>query len=159
MIQIFITGGTFHKTYDEIIQNFRFSSVYVTKILKDARCTLNISIDELMMKDSLEMTADDVELIIDKCNNSKYKKIVIIHGTDRMCQNAKMINKKIKDKTIVLTGSIIPCGCINSDAPYNLSSALSFVQCLEPGVYICMNGKCEKFNLISKNYKTGYFVF
>lgn len=157
-IQIFITGGTFHKVYDVISQKLTFISTYVHEILNDGRSTLNIRTEELMLKDSLEITKEDIDLIIEKCNQCDANRIIIIHGTDTVCKNAKSIAKAIaKDKIIIMTGSIVPYKCMNSDAPFNLSCALAFIQLLEPGVHIVMNGKCHPFYKVIKNYETGYF--
>jgi len=45
----------------------------------------------------------------------------------------------------------------SSDGFFNLGSALAFVQMLEPGVYIVMNGRNFPWNGVEKNTKTGYF--
>ena len=64
----------------------------------------------------------------------------------------------IKGKTIVLTGAMIPYAFgTSSDGFFNLGSALAFVQILEPGVYVVMNGRYFNWNNVRKNQKTGYF--
>ncbi len=49
----------------------------------------------------------------------------------------------IGDKTIVLTGAMVPYAFGSSDGLFNLGSALSFVQVLRPGVYVAMNGRAS----------------
>jgi len=111
----------------------------------------------LMMIDSLDMTDEDRVMIADHCNKSKEKKIIITHGTDTMADTAKFLASRIKDKTVVLTGAMIPYKFGSSDGLFNLGSAMAFVQSLQPGVYVAMNGKCFNWDNVRKNKKTGEF--
>ena len=61
------------------------------------------------------------------------------------------------EKTIVLTGAMIPYAFGSSDGLFNLGSALSFAQVLPPGVYVAMNGRCFNWDAVRKNRQTGYF--
>jgi L-asparaginase len=61
------------------------------------------------------------------------------------------------DKTIVLTGAMVPYAFGSSDGLFNLGSALSFVQVLPPGVYIAMNGRYFPWDRVRKNKDTGVF--
>ena len=45
----------------------------------------------------------------------------------------------------------------SSDGFFNLGCALSFVQILEPGVYITMQGEYFKWHEVEKNKKIGVF--
>ena len=74
-----------------------------------------------------------------------------------MVDTAKLIAKNIKDKTIILTGAMIPIKFGSSDGLFNLGSALSFVQTLEPGIYITMNGRYFTWDNVRKNKKLGIF--
>ena len=65
--------------------------------------------------------------------------------------------EKVRGKTIVLTGAMIPYKFGSSDGLFNLGSALAFVQTLPHGVYIAMNGKCFTWENVQKNRKTGEF--
>jgi L-asparaginase len=62
-----------------------------------------------------------------------------------------------RDRTIVLTGAMIPYAFGSSDGLFNLGSALSFVQVLPAGVYIAMNGRCFNWDRVRKNRETGTF--
>ena len=75
-----------------------------------------------------------------------------------MVQTAKFLAEKIKDKTIVLFGSMIPYSVDNSDALFNLGVALSAVQLKEPGVYIAMNGRVFNFDQVKKDKSLGIFI-
>ena len=158
MIQIFITGGTFDKSYNHISGDLFFEKTHIPEMLKRSKSRLNVEVKTLMMIDSLEMTESYINKIIKECKDSKSKRIVITHGTDTMVNTASKIAKKINDKTIVLTGAMIPYAFgSSSDGFFNLGSALSFVQTLEKGIYIAMNGQYFKYNNVIKDKEKGYF--
>ncbi|MFN9111356.1 MAG: asparaginase domain-containing protein, partial [Bacteroidota bacterium] len=111
------------------------------------------------MIDSLEMTAEDRELIVYQCNHCDEDKIVITHGTDTMVETAAILAKNLyqTNKTVVLTGAMIPIKFGSSDGLFNLGSALAFAQSLPPGVYVAMNGRYFHWNNVRKNKETGNF--
>jgi L-asparaginase len=109
------------------------------------------------MIDSLEMSKEDRNLIVENCRNSEEEQIIITHGTDTMAETGKIIAKSKLNKTIVLTGAMIPYKFGSSDGLFNLGSALGFVQSLPPGVYIAMNGRCFDYDKVRKNKETGIF--
>jgi len=94
---------------------------------------------------------------LQSCKNCSEDKIVITHGTDTMPETAKVLGKNIKDKTIVLLGSMIPYSFGGSDALFNLGCAISAVQILPKGVYITMNGKIFPYDNVRKNKEIGEF--
>lgn len=156
-IRIFITGGTFDKEYNELTGELFFKDSHLHEMLKLGRCKTEVDIRTLMMIDSLAMTDDDRELIAHHCETSAENKIVITHGTDTMTDTAKILAQKIKNKTIVLTGAMIPYKFGSSDGLFNLGSALAFVQTLPNGIYIAMNGKYFNWDNVRKNKQTGQF--
>ena len=158
MIQILITGGTFDKSYNHISGDLFFEKTHIPEMLERSKCRLNVDVKTLMMIDSLEMTKKVIEKIIEECKKTKSSRIVITHGTDTMVNTAEKIAEKIKNKTIVLTGAMIPYAFgSSSDGFFNLGSALSFVQTLENGVYIAINGQYFDFDKVEKNKLKGYF--
>lgn len=156
-IRIFITGGTFDKEYNELNGQLYFKDTHMSDLLELGRCRVKVEIRTLMMIDSLEMTDQDRELIIHQCNNCEESKIVITHGTDTMADTAKALAKKVMDKTIILTGAMIPIKFGSSDGLFNLGSALAFAQTLPPGVYVAMNGRYFNWDNVWKNKQTGVF--
>ncbi|NNC94447.1 MAG: asparaginase [Chitinophagales bacterium] len=156
-IKVFVTGGTFDKEYDMINGKLYFKDTHLPEIFALGRCNLDINIRTLMMIDSLDMTSEDRELIVRQCKRSKEDKILITHGTDTMVKTAMELASEGIDKTIILTGAMIPYKFGSSDGFFNLGSALAFVQVLEPGVYVVMNGRYFRWNNVRKNRKTGYF--
>ena len=157
MIRIFVTGGTFDKTYDEIHGRLAFDDTHLPEMLKLGRCRLDVSIRTLMMIDSLEMTDADRESIVRNCAQCEEPRIVVTHGTDTMVDTAAALARGVTGKTIVLTGAMIPYAFGSSDGLFNLGSALSFVQVLPAGVYIAMNGRHFAWDRVRKNRDTGVF--
>jgi L-asparaginase len=156
-IRIFVTGGTFDKEYNELNGQLFFKDTHIQEILKLGRSRVDASIRTLMLVDSLEMTDTDRNIIVESCKRAEEDKIVITHGTDTMTTTAKILAENITDKTIVLTGAMIPYKFGSSDGLFNLGSALAFAQTLKHGVYIAMNGKCFPWDNCKKNRQTGFF--
>jgi L-asparaginase len=156
-IRIFITGGTFDKEYNELNGQLYFKDSHLPEMLELGRNLVPVEIRTLMMVDSLEMTDVDRSLIAEHCIKSPEDKIVITHGTDTMADTAKILAQKVKDKTVVITGAMIPYKFGSSDGLFNLGSALAFVQTLPNGVYIVMNGRCFNADNVRKNKESGVF--
>jgi L-asparaginase len=158
-VRIFITGGTFDKEYNELTGELNFTNTHLHELLQLGRSRVPVEIRTLMMIDSLEMTAEDRELIVYQCNHCEEDKIVITHGTDTMVETAAVLAKNLyqTNKTVVLTGAMIPIKFGSSDGLFNLGSALAFAQSLPPGVYVAMNGRYFHWNNVRKNKETGNF--
>ena len=156
-VRIFITGGTFDKEYNEITGQLFFKDTHINDLLSLGRSKVNVTIQTLMMVDSLDMTEQDREQIVSACNQCPEQQIVITHGTDTMAQTASLLAAKVPQKTIVLTGAMIPIKFGSSDGLFNLGSALAFAQTLSTGVYVAMNGRWFAANRVRKNKETGMF--
>jgi L-asparaginase len=156
-IRLFVTGGTFDKEYNELTGQLFFKDSHINEILKLGRSRLDLSVRTLMLIDSLEMTDTDRNIILESCQRCDENKIVITHGTDTMTETAKYLADKIPDKTVVITGAMIPYKFGSSDGLFNLGSALAFVQSLPAGIYIAMNGRYYDWNNCKKNKQTGFF--
>jgi L-asparaginase len=74
-----------------------------------------------------------------------------------MTLTADYLKEKCTEKTIVLTGAMVPYKFGSSDGLFNLGSALAFAQVLPPGVYIAMNGKIFEADKVKKNTDKGEF--
>ncbi|HZR23325.1 MAG TPA: asparaginase domain-containing protein [Vicinamibacterales bacterium] len=158
MIRIFVTGGTFDKKYDELTGSLSFDDTHLPEMLRLGRCRVDVSVRTLMMIDSLQMTDADRALIVEQCRHAGESQIVVTHGTDTMVDTARALaNASLGNKTIVLTGAMVPYAFGSSDGLFNLGSALSFVQVLAPGVYVAMNGRYFDWNKVRKNTQTGVF--
>ena len=156
-IQIFITGGTFDKEYNELNGELYFRDTHLKEMLSQGRSQLNVNIRSLMMIDSLEMTEEDREIIRTHCKKSTADKIVITHGTDTMVETANFLADADLQKTIVLTGAMIPIVFGSSDGLFNMGAALAYAQTLPVGVYIAMNGQYFQHDNVKKNRAKGLF--
>ncbi len=156
-IKIIAAGGTFEKEYDEIQQKLTFTETHLPEMLKKGRCLAQVEVRTAMLIDSLEMTETDRLLILEQCEKAEEKRIIVTHGTDTMVDTAQLLGEKIKDKTIVLTGAMIPYSFGSSDGMFNLGCAFGFVQALDPGVYIAMNGMVFPWYNVKKQLDAGVF--
>ncbi|MFL6279697.1 MAG: asparaginase domain-containing protein [Vicinamibacterales bacterium] len=157
-IRILVTGGTFDKKYDELTGRLFFRDTHVQEMLRLGRCRLDVTVETVMMIDSLELDDHGRARIVDRVAATEERAIVVTHGTDTMVQTARAIaDGSISGKTVVLTGAMVPYAFGSSDGMFNLGAALSFAQVLPPGVYIAMNGQHFPWNVVRKNTITGCF--
>ena len=129
----------------------------MNEILELGRSRVDVDIETLMMIDSLDMTDGNRSFIVDSCTNAIEDQIIITHGTDTMTQTAKELGLRKLNKTIVITGAMIPYKFGTSDGLFNIASALAYVQTLPAGVYVAMNGRVFDFDNVRKNRETRIF--
>jgi L-asparaginase len=157
-IRILVTGGTFDKEYDELSGRLFFRETHVPEMLRRGRARLDLAIETVLMIDSLDMDDAQRAAIVERCRGSEERAIVITHGTDTMVETATAIAAAaLADRTIVLTGAMVPYAFGSSDGLFNLGSALSFVQALPSGVYIAMNGQAFSWDECRKDRDRGVF--
>jgi L-asparaginase len=153
-----ITGGTFDKEYNLITGELYFNDTHLPEMFDLGRSNLPITVRTLMMIDSLQMTLEDRQLILNNCTRCEFNNIIITHGTDTMVETAKLIAEANVNKTIILVGAMIPYKFgMSSDGFFNLGAALAYAQALPVGVYIAMHGDFFHWDNVFKNKKTGYF--
>ncbi len=156
-IRIIATGGTFDKEYNELTGELFFKNTHLDDMLERGRCRLPVDIETLMMIDSLQMTDAGRQMVLERCRQCRHSRIVITHGTDTMEDTAAVLGQGITDKTVVLTGAMVPYTFGSSDGMFNLGTALAFVQTLPPGVYVAMNGRYFPWHSVRKNRERGIF--
>lgn len=156
-VMIFITGGTFDKEYDEIKGELYFKDTHMREILELGRSRLDVKIKNLMLIDSLDMKESDRSVILENCQSTNANQIVITHGTDTMTTTGQILADARLEKTIVLTGAMIPYKFGSSDGLFNLGGALAYAQVLPNGVYVAMNGRYFNYDKVKKNKDTGVF--
>ena len=154
-IKLITCGGTIDCENIDEKNVYSFKESYIPKMLKQSRCKADIEIKFLMAKDSLLMDDKDRNKILEECKKSKEDRIIITHGTDTMTETAKVLGTGIKNKTIVLLGAMTPYNQKDSDALFNLGSAVSAVQTLPKGIYITMNGRIFNWDNVRKNKALG----
>ena len=156
-LHIITTGGTIDKVYFDAKSEFQVGSPMVAEVLKEANVTVAVTVEEVIAKDSLELTDADRQLIRERVLACAEDRVLITHGTDTMVETALALSG-IADKTIVLTGSMQPARFRNTDAAFNIGCAFGAVQSLPPGVYIAMNGRVFNPSHAAKNRERHCFV-
>ncbi len=161
-IRLIATGGTFDKKYDAIRGILDFNETHLPEILRIVRPNAEVIIENRILIDSLEMTDEYRSGLIASCEASAENRIIITHGTDTMEQTAELLGKAsasslLNDKSIVLTGAMVPYTISGSDALFNLGTAFTAVLLLPPGVYIVMNASVFSWDNVKKNRVEGRF--
>jgi L-asparaginase len=153
------TGGTIDKDYPKTTNGYAFeiTTPAVERILKNINPAFEFEILSALKKDSTEITDEDREKLYGIVSKLVNDKIIITHGTDTMIETAKKLST-IKNKTILITGSMRPEKFSDSDAPFNVCMAVSAVSISAHGVYIAMHGKIFHWDKCARNMKTGQFV-
>ena len=156
-LRILVTGGTFDKEYDELTGRLFFRKTHVPEMLALGRCRLPATVQTLMMIDSLDMGPADRLEVLRAAQRAPEKRLVITHGTDTLVETARLLGTRLKGKTAVLTGAMVPYKFGSSDGLFNLGSAVSFAQVLPAGVYVAMNGRLFDWDDVRKDRGRGIF--
>src|SRR5687768_6713872 len=108
-IRILVTGGTFDKEYDELTGRLFFQDTHLPEMLRRGRCRLEVTIETVMMIDSLDLDAAGRAEIVRRCRAASESCLVITHGTDTMVDTARALAEAdLEGKTVVLTGAMVP---------------------------------------------------
>lgn len=153
------TGGTIDKDYPKARKGYAFEigEAAVKRILQRVNPNFDFEIICLLRKDSLDITEEDRIKIYETCRKADSDKIVVTHGTDTIIATARKL-AKIKNKAIVLTGAVRPEKFLDSDAPFNVGTAIGAINFLRDGVYIAMNGRVYPWNKFRRDTETGQFA-
>ncbi len=156
-IQIFTVGGTIDKIYFGAKSTYEVGPPNIGEILQGLCLNPEFEVTSLMQKDSLEMTDEDRQQVLDAVQAADAVRIIITHGTDTMVKTAAVLSV-VPDKTIVLTGALEPARFKTSDAMFNIGAAITAVQTKAPGVYITMNGEVFDHDKVVKDVEKNRFV-
>jgi L-asparaginase len=156
-LRIIATGGTFDKEYNELTGELFFHTSHLEDMLKLGRCTLPVTVETLMMVDSLSMGSAERAAVLRRCLEVEEERIVITHGTDTMVETGRHLAGRLSGKTVVLTGAMVPYTFGSSDGLFNLGSALAYAQAMPEGVYVVMNGRIFNWDNVRKNRSIGRF--
>ncbi len=168
-VTLITTGGTIEKIYDEVEGRLSNRRSIVRRMLSELRLEdRDVSIHELMHKDSLELSDRERQRIVDAAllagaddpNNSEQTGIVILHGTDTLSTTGDLLFERIPEPQVpvVLTGALRPYEMKRSDALQNLTEALFATAVLPPGIYCVAHGKALPFPGVVKDRSRGTFV-
>lgn len=160
-IRVVMTGGTLDKIYNPLNGELMFDESCLPALLQQGRVTAAVQFESLFLKDSLEMSDADRAQLAAACVACPEQHILVTHGTDTMVASAAVIAAALQvgglQKTVVLTGAMVPFAFKHSDALFNVGVALGAVQALAAGVYVAMNGQIFPFDRVQKNRVAGVF--
>lgn len=156
-ILVLTTGGTIDKQYFDALSQYQITETVVTRLLAVARVTYPHQVQEVLRKDSLDLTDEDRLQLVERVRAADSERIIITHGTDTMTLSASVLSG-IANKVIVLVGALTPARFSESDAAFNLGMAFATAQTATPGVYITMNGSVFAGNEVTKDRARGCFV-
>jgi L-asparaginase len=166
-IALVTTGGTIEKTYDEQTGELANRRSVVRRMLSELRLEdTEVTVRELMSKDSLEMTDGDRGRIaeavraVEAEGGGACRGIVVLHGTDTLATTGERLLAEIPcpRAPIVLTGAMRPFEMKSSDALQNLTEAIFAAGILPPGVYCAAHGRVLAFPGVRKDVERGTFV-
>ena len=162
-IALVTTGGTIEKTYDELggVLANRVSNLDV--MLSSLELGgVELSKVSLMNKDSLDLTPEDLELIVVTVAHQvrDHDGVIVVHGTDRLAETGRLLHDRLDGPRVpvVMTGAMRPYELRQTDATQNLTEALLAVQFLAPGVWCVMHNRALRFPGVVKDRKKMTFV-
>ena len=159
-IAVLTTGGTIDKVYFDARSEFAVGDSVVDELLREAHVDHPYRLQEVMRKDSLDITDEDRARIVSAAGSCDERCIVITHGTDTMAATAEALDAddRLNAKTIVLTGALAPARFAKSDATFNVGMAFATAQLAPAGVYIVMNGQIFTAGAVRKDTANNVFV-
>jgi len=153
---IVTTGGTIDKLYFDDKSDYQIGEPLVDRMLQKLGVGFRYTVIPLLRKDSLHLTDDDRVAIREAIAAQPARHVLVTHGTDTMVETAQAL-MSLDDRTIVLTGALSPARFRESDAEFNIGTAVGAVQSLPPGVYIAMNGRVWDPTKVRKNVAENRF--
>lgn len=162
-IHIVTTGGTIEKVYSEQSGQVENADARIDRYLHSLRLhDTRIEVTPLMNKDSLEMTAEDRELILAVVKaRIASGPVVITHGTDTMVETGRLLKSRFASPLgypIILTGAMTPLGFEGSDGLQNLTESLLAARILPPGVWIVIHNQVFDVDAVRKDRENARFV-
>jgi L-asparaginase len=161
-LHFIITGGTIDSRFDgskDTVVPYLHS--VIPAYIKGLKLYMDCEFTEICMKDSREMTPNDVKAVLKTIEESSARRIIVTHGTYTMPDTARYVKANLKrnDQVIIFTASMIPiAGFSPSDGPFNIGFAIAKTENLDPGVYVCMNGRVFNGDEVLKIINEGRFT-
>ena len=162
-VTILTTGGTIEKTYNERDGSLRNYHTILPKMLATLRLPdLEVTYDQVVLKDSLEMTKDDRVRILQAtqqalaCSDA----VMILHGTDTLAQTGELLHRELRDLSVpvILTGAMRPYEFRDTDALQNVTEVLLAARLVSPGVYVVMHNRVLRFPGVRKDVEKLTFI-
>ena len=90
-ILVLTTGGTIDKQYFDALSKYQITDSIVTRLLEVARVRHPYQVEEVLRKDSIDITEEDRAQIVEHVRRATFSRIVITHGTDTMTVTASAL--------------------------------------------------------------------
>ena len=123
----------------------------------------HVSVDDFAIKDSKDITAQDIAVIARRIAEAPQQHIIITHGTDAMPQNARALKAELaahfpealRQKTVVITGAMEPLSHgDSSDGFRNLTDAVEVaLHNARPGVSVVMHRQVFDPDRVAKDFE------
>ena len=155
-VTILTTGGTIEKTYNERDGSLRNYHTILPQMLSTLRLPdLEVSYEQVVFKDSLEMTAADRQRILDATREAlrEAEAVVILHGTDTLTETGDLLERELAPLAapVILTGAMRPYEFRDTDALQNVTEALFAARLVPPGVYVALHNRVLRFPGVVKD--------
>ena len=161
-IHFIITGGTIDSHYDSKKDTaIPLKHSVIPKFVNNLNLYSKVKFTEVCMKDSRNLTREDLKKVLNKIEKSSEKHFIITHGTYTLPDTGRYLKANLKRKNIVviLTASMLPMAEFTmSDGGFNLGFAIAKLHNLPNGIYACMNGKVFSPEEIMKVISEGRFA-
>lgn len=166
-IALLTTGGTIEKRYVEQAGSMENTEPQIRRCLQMLRLPgTEVIVEELMNKDSLQMTDEDRALIAAHVlsHAAEGVPVLVTHGTDTVIETGKAVRdalaKNLPDTTIpvLFTGAMTPFGIEGSDALQNLTESLLATRLLSAGVFLIFHGEVFPIAEVRKDRQQSRFV-
>ena len=157
-VAILCTGGTFDKRYDSEQESLLFKGTSATHVILKKAQAKGIRVETIFEKDSLDVNEDDLKALANAIEMSRESKIVVVHGTSRMIETAKYV-EKLTAKAVIFIGAMVPHSIDSVESSFNLGFALGVVQQIDEGVKIAMSGEVFSVFEVVKNPSGPRFEF
>jgi L-asparaginase len=160
-IHLISTGGTIEKIYSETTGSVVNLETKIDRYLKQLRLP-DAEIDALsvMNIDSLEMTQEDREVVLDVVRERLDAPIVITHGTDTMVETGLFLKERLPSLNvpIIFTGAMTPLGFERSDGLQNLTESLLAARLLPSGIWLVIHNQVFPIDRVRKDRQASRFV-
>ncbi len=166
-VALLTTGGTIEKRYVEQAGSMENTEPQMRRCLSMLRLPdTDITVEELMNKDSLVMTAEDRSLIAQSVLSHVIAgtPVLVTHGTDTVVETGLVVEAALAQLSpparvpVVFTGAMTPFGIEGSDALQNLTEALLATRLVPAGVYLAFHGELFPIKHVRKDRERSRFV-
>jgi len=160
MIRLITCGGTIDKVYFDKLSEYEVGNSEIPTLLSEMGEEFEHI--EICKKDSLDMTDEDRQSVVDACDTDI--PILITHGTDTIIETGKLLIDNLKSyQTIVLTGALEPFRFNRVGAAYSIGYAVGVLSVAQnakkPFCQIAIGAKLYNPYYVVKNRDKNRFEY